>query len=169
MSDDSSFNDSLHNDYENSIVYSVCCGLWYKTVVIVYSVWSVLLWNVSSKTLSFIQWTNLWQLIKQMHCWHTVDVERVTGLNIHGFSPMRFFAEILSQCIALATSVYYLPIAKNSQENFCSNLNNRENHECLVQQIFPHLRYVYIHILWYANDYSIINSWIVCTFLYDYC
>ena len=30
---------------------------------------------------------------------HTVDVERFTGLNIHSFSPMKFFAEILSWCI----------------------------------------------------------------------
>ena len=29
----------------------------------------------------------------------TVYVERVAGLNIHGFSPMKFFAEILLQCI----------------------------------------------------------------------
>ena len=29
----------------------------------------------------------------------TVDMERFTGLNIHGFSHMKFFTEILSRCI----------------------------------------------------------------------
>ena len=42
---------------------------------------------------------------------------------------------------ALATSVHYLPKAKNSWENFRSKLKNRENHESLAQQIFPRLRY----------------------------
>ena len=37
---------------------------------------------------------------------------------------------------ALATSVHYLPISKNSRENFCGNLKNREN---LAQRIFPRL------------------------------
>ena len=35
---------------------------------------------------------------------------------------------------ALATSVYCLPMAKNSQENFCGTLKNRKS---LVQRIFP--------------------------------
>ena len=30
---------------------------------------------------------------------HTVDVERFAGLNIRGFSSMKFFTEILSWCI----------------------------------------------------------------------
>ena len=30
---------------------------------------------------------------------NTVDMERFAGLNIHSVSPMKFFAEILSQCI----------------------------------------------------------------------
>ena len=38
---------------------------------------------------------------------------------------------------ALVTSVYYLPIAKNSWENFCGKLKNHENHESLAQRIFP--------------------------------
>ena len=29
----------------------------------------------------------------------TVDMERLAGLNIRGFSPIKFFAGILSQCI----------------------------------------------------------------------
>ena len=37
---------------------------------------------------------------------------------------------------------YYLPIAKNSQENFCGKLKNRKS---LAQRIFPCLRYnIYI-------------------------
>ena len=31
--------------------------------------------------------------------WHTVNVERFTGLNIHSFSPMKFFAGILLWCL----------------------------------------------------------------------
>ena len=61
----------------------------------------------------------------------TVDVERFAGLNIRSFSPMEVFAEIL--CGALATSVHYLPKAKNSRENFHAKLKNRENHESLAQ------------------------------------
>ena len=40
---------------------------------------------------------------------------------------------------ALATSVYYLPIAKNLWENFHSKL---ENYESLAQRIFPRLQYM---------------------------
>ena len=49
---------------------------------------------------------------------------------------MKFFVEYF--CGALATSVYYLPVAKNSWENFCGTLKNRESS---AQQIFPRLRY----------------------------
>ena len=61
---------------------------------------------------------------------HTVDVERFDGLNIRDFSPMKFFMEILLWCIS--TSIHYLRTAKNSWENFCSELKNRENHESLA-------------------------------------
>ena len=37
----------------------------------------------------------------------------------------------------MATSVYYLPIAKNSWENFYGTLKNHESYESLAQQIFP--------------------------------
>ena len=57
----------------------------------------------------------------------TVDVERFAGLNIRGFSPMKFSQKYFRG--ALASSVYYLSIAKNSQENFCGKLKNCENHE----------------------------------------
>ena len=40
---------------------------------------------------------------------------------------------------ALATSVYYLPTAKNSWENFCGT---HKNYESLDQRIFPRLRYM---------------------------
>ena len=50
---------------------------------------------------------------------------------IRGFSPMKFFAEKFRG--ALATSVHYLPIAKNSWENFRDKLKNRDS---LVQRIF---------------------------------
>ena len=60
---------------------------------------------------------------------YTVDVERFARLNIRGFSPMKFFAEILSRC-----SVHYLPKAKNSRENFRGKLENREK---LAHESFP--------------------------------
>ena len=44
---------------------------------------------------------------------------------------------------ALATSVHYLPIAKNSRENFHGKLKNCENRERLAQRIFPRSRYWY--------------------------
>ena len=66
----------------------------------------------------------------------TVNMEKFTGLNIHGFRPIKIFAGILSRCHG--QHVYYLTIAKYSQENFRSTLKNRES---LAQQIFPRLRY----------------------------
>ena len=55
---------------------------------------------------------------------HTIDVERFAGLNICSFSPMKFLRKYFHG--ALATSVHYLPIAKNSQENFHSKLKTRK-------------------------------------------
>ena len=46
---------------------------------------------------------------------YTIDVKRFAGLNIRSFSPVKFFMEILLQCIA-ATSVHYLLIAKNCKK-----------------------------------------------------
>ena len=57
----------------------------------------------------------------------------------------------------MATSVYCLPIAKNSRENFCGTLKNCENHESLAQRIFPRLRYSMIckHVYnGYTNEYT---------------
>ena len=67
---------------------------------------------------------------------YTIDVERFAGLNICSVSPMKFFTEILSWCIG-HYNVYFLPVAKNSQENFHGKLKNRES---LAQQIFPRLQ-----------------------------
>ena len=62
---------------------------------------------------------------------YTTNVERFAGLNILGFSPMKVLWEYF--CSALASSVYYLTIAKNSWENFCGTVKNRENCESLAQ------------------------------------
>ena len=43
----------------------------------------------------------------------------------------------------MASSVYYLPTAKNSWENFCGKLKNRES---LAQRIFSRLRYMYNYV-----------------------
>ena len=74
-------------------------------------------------------------MVQHVTC-NTVDMERFAGLNIHGFSPMKFLRKYF--CGALATSVHYLPIAKNSRENFRSKLKNRKS---LAQRLFPHLQY----------------------------
>ena len=67
----------------------------------------------------------------------TVNGERFAGLNICGFSPMKFSQEYF--CGALASSVYYLTIAKYSWKNFCGTLKKCENHKRLAQQTFPRL------------------------------
>ena len=51
---------------------------------------------------------------------------------------MKFFVGILF--IALASSVYYLTIAKYSWKIFRGTLKSRENHKSLTQQIFPDLQ-----------------------------
>ena len=51
-----------------------------------------------------------------------------------GFSPMKFLQDYLHS--ALASGVYYLTLAKYSQENFHGIL---KNHKSLAQQIFSRL------------------------------
>ena len=80
---------------------------------------------------------------------YTVNEERFTGPNIHGFSPIDFFMEIL--CDALASSVYYFTIAKYSQKKFRGTLNYKYC-KGLAQWIFPRLQY--ITYLPFNNSYS---------------
>ena len=56
---------------------------------------------------------------------NTVNRERFAGLNIRGFSPMKFFTEIILQCIGHQCLLFTL--AKNAPENFRSTLKNRES------------------------------------------
>ena len=58
------------------------------------------------------------------------------------FQPLNFLWKYLRGVLAI--SVYCLPIAKNSQENFRGTFRNRENRESLAQQIFPRLRYLHL-------------------------
>ena len=74
-----------------------------------------------------------------MYKQNTINVEKFAGLNIRGFSPMKVLQKYF--CGILPTIVYFIPIAKNSLENFHSTLKNRKNRECLAQRIFPRLRY----------------------------
>ena len=71
---------------------------------------------------------------------YTVKVEKFAGLNIRGFSAIKFFTEIISRCIG--HQCLFVPIAKNLQENFHGTLKNCKNYESLAQQIFPRLRYI---------------------------
>ena len=67
----------------------------------------------------------------------TINGERFAGLNIRGFSPMKFFTGIFSRC--LGQRFYYLTIVKYSWENFHGTLKNHENHERKPSEFF----YVY--------------------------
>ena len=77
---------------------------------------------------------------------YTINMERLTGVNIYGFNRMKFSQEYF--CCVLASSAYYLTIAKYLWENFCSTLKNHENHESLAQRVFPHLQYVRIPFMY---------------------
>ena len=72
----------------------------------------------------------------------TVDGERFTGLNIHGFSAIEVFTEILSRCLGHKDSLFSTLKERclNSRKNFCGTPENHENCESLAQQIFPRLR-----------------------------
>ena len=69
-------------------------------------------------------------------------MERFAGLNIQ-FQPYRSFLREYF-CCALASSVYYLTIAKYPWENFHSTL---KIHEILPHRIFPRLWYYDEHIM----------------------
>ena len=68
-------------------------------------------------------------------------MERFAGLNIFTVSVLWSFSQKYFHG-ALASSVYYLPVVKNSRENFCGKLKNCKNGENLAQRVFPRLRYV---------------------------
>ena len=60
-------------------------------------------------------------------------MERFAGLNICSFSPMKFFMEVLLQCL---DNQYLLP--KYSRKDSHGTLENRKS---LAQQIFPRFQY----------------------------
>ena len=60
---------------------------------------------------------------------YTVNVERFAGLNICGFSPLKIFVGILSQCLSQQCLLF-----KYSWENFSGTLKHCES---LAQSIFP--------------------------------
>ena len=80
-------------------------------------------------------------------------MERFTGFNIHSFNPMKFLQEYF--CGALASSAYYLTIAKYSWVNFHGTLTNCENNESLAQQIFP--RWRFIALCFYISDFGLMD------------
>ena len=64
---------------------------------------------------------------------------KFTGLNIHSFSTIKGFMEIL-----LAISAHYLVQLKRGADihkNFCDTPEMCKKCESLAQQIFPHLWY----------------------------
>ena len=66
--------------------------------------------------------------IKHHHLTTTVDVERFAGLNVHGFSFIKVFAEILSRCLGQKYSLFSIIKGRHlySQKNFHGTLENRE-------------------------------------------
>ena len=68
------------------------------------------------------------------------------------FQPYKVFCGNTYFRGTLATSIYYLPIAKYSRENFHGTLKNRENRESLAHRIFSCLRYMGEHcMVWLFN------------------
>ena len=74
----------------------------------------------------------------------TVDGKRFVGLNIHGFSAIKVFMEILSYCLGHKCSLFSTIKERHlySRKNFHGTPENREKHESLAQRIFPRLQYV---------------------------
>ena len=69
---------------------------------------------------------------------NTVNGERFARLNIHSFSLMKFFTEILLRCPWPAVFIN-LTIVTYSWKNFRGTL---KNHESLAHQILPRLQYM---------------------------
>ena len=61
--------------------------------------------------------------------WNTIDVEIFAGLNIHGFSPIKVFAEIFLCCLGHDCSLFSAIKERclYSQKNFHGTFENREN------------------------------------------
>ena len=74
---------------------------------------------------------------------YTVDVETFAGLNVHGFSFIKVFAEILLRCLGQRYSLFSIIKERclYSWKNFSSTLENYEKCKSLAQRIFPCLRY----------------------------
>ena len=74
---------------------------------------------------------------------YTVDVERFAGLNVHGFSYIKIFMEILLRCLSQKYSLFSIIKERclYSWKNFSSTLENYEKCKSLAQWIFPCLRY----------------------------
>ena len=75
-------------------------------------------------------------------------MERFAGLNIHGFSPIKVFAEILLCCLGHNCSLFSTIKERclYSQKNFYGTLENRENAKFLPSKSF----HVYGSLLSYS-------------------
>ena len=69
----------------------------------------------------------------------TIDGERFTGINVHGFSPIEVFMEILLCFLGHKCSLFSIIKERHlySWKNFRGTPENCENHESLAQLIFP--------------------------------
>ena len=63
-------------------------------------------------------------------------MERFAGLNIHGFSPIKVFTEILLCCVGQKCSLFSVIKERclYSQENFHGTLENREKRDSLASE-----------------------------------
>jgi len=71
--------------------------------------------------------------------WTTINGESFAGLNFHVLTPWSISQKYF--CGSLVRNVVNYSSCKIFTENF-RDLRNRENHESLAQQIFPHLWYL---------------------------
>ena len=73
----------------------------------------------------------------------TIDGKRFAGLNIHGFSAVKVFTEILSRCLDHKFSIFSTIKERRlySRENLCGTPENCEQCKSLAQWIFPCLQY----------------------------
>ena len=92
--------------------------------------------------------------------WNTINGEKFTGLNIHSFSPMKLFTEILSQCLGQQCLVFNYSY-KYSQENFAVLLKTVKTVNVYPSKYFPVYGNTYMYILYLSNEDALCS--ILCT------
>ena len=96
-----------------------------------------------------------------------IDRERFAGLNIHGFSPIEVFMEILSHCLGHKCSLFSLIKERQlySQKNFRGTPENCENTKVYPSKSFPiQLQYIELVIyMCFQNMNNCCDKQLKCT------